>query len=347
MKSEPDPQNPGKTSKPYGDFAKESRSDNALEKDLWDLDEPLPSALSDKDDSGDEEPESDLDQSSLAPIKISPRSTRKDLVFKQSLPKKQASTDQGGANENETDDEFLSRISTPATTDPALVDQEESPVGEADSQDSTKTNEESASDDAIVQHEAGLPDEEVKSDTPEAPIQKISLNLSKSEKLGLIGFAVLLLAGILFFFANSINKLPEEERFLTPGDLPIAGEKVSADEIKSYWREPDIAGGETVRHGTLLVPVVELGVSGGGAVRVFFRDSDGATVGDGVTRTVNGKSTITITATAGFDDQGMFAAYRTGETKSWKIEVFEGSSIQAPGSEFKKLFEMPISTQRR
>lgn len=168
------------------------------------------------------------------------------------------------------------------------------------------------------------------------------------EKLGLAAFLVILLGGICFFFLNSFSQLPATQKILSPSDLPIRGQKISADKIRSYWREPDPGKGETARRGTILIPVVELDVSGSpGAIRVFFRNSEKATVGDAVTRTVNGKSTLTIPATAGFDDAGLFAAYRTGETEAWTIEVFEGASENAAGSTFKKLFEMPISTQRR
>ena len=56
---------------------------------------------------------------------------------------------------------------------------------------------------------------------------------------------------------------------------------------------------------------------------------------------------LVIPATAGFDDIGMHAAYRTGGTKPWTVEIYEAPSENASGKEFTKLFETHISTDRR
>lgn len=362
MKPEPDPQSDGKRSKPRRGFIKENRAEDALEKDLWDLDEPTPAATSEPDAPEVEEPsagEPGKNQEGRTTLPITPRSTRRDLVFKQSPPKKrpqpQAPADGG-------DDGLSDRTTTATAPDEAFADLEKSATGNAGTQDAPDSTEgttppgsgtENPGDaDAEASTTKPGPVEDEEAPSPAAPVsnavKELSRSLSKVERMGLAGFLALVLGGLLFFLAYSVNKIPEDPKPLTPGDLPIAGKIISADKISSYWREPDISGGETVRRGTLLLPVVELGVSGGpGAVRVLFRDSDGAIVGDGVTRPVNGKGTVTIVATAGFDDQGMFAAYRTGETKPWKIEVLEGTSENASGNEFKKIFEIPISTQRR
>lgn len=188
-----------------------------------------------------------------------------------------------------------------------------------------------------------------------APLQPKAANepkksLTKGEKIGLAVFLVLILAGGLFFIANSVGKLPEETKTLTIGDFPIKGSRVEAISFKSYWRDPVTTGpdADTVRRGTIILPVVELGVSGGpAAIRIFYRNSDGATVGDAVTHAVNGKATLILPATAGFEEPGMHAAYRTGDAKPWIVEVFEGPSANAAGSDFKKLFEIPVSTHRR
>jgi hypothetical protein len=356
MKPEPDPQSDGKRPKPRRGFIKENRSEDALEKDLWDLDEPVRAAASEPDAPEGEEPSAEepgKNQEGRTQLPITPRSTRRDLVFKQSPPKKRPAPQAPADGDNDTrpyeegtPGGSSERSATPAESDEAFVDLEGSPNGETvpqDTPDSAKEPTPPGAPEPVENENAPAPAAAV----PNAVV-KLSKGLSKMERMGLVGFLALVLGGLLFFLAYSVNKLPEDQKPLTPGDLPIAGKIISADKISSYWREPDISAGETVRRGTLLLPVVELGVSGGpGAVRVLFRDSDGAIVGDGVTRPVNGEGTVTIVATAGFDDQGMFAAYRTGETKPWKIEVLEGNSENASGNNFKKIFEIPISTQRR
>jgi hypothetical protein len=56
---------------------------------------------------------------------------------------------------------------------------------------------------------------------------------------------------------------------------------------------------------------------------------------------------LNVPATAGFDDVGMHAAYRTGESKPWTVGVYEAPTEDAPGRDFKKVFEMDISTDLR
>ncbi len=198
----------------------------------------------------------------------------------------------------------------------------------------------------------------LEAEAPAAEPQKITLptaaaiskSLSGVEKIGLLAFLIILLGGAFFFLAQSLNKLPEKKEALTVNDFPIKGAHIEATKIATYWRAPITSGEgiESVRRGTVLLPVIELGLNGGpAAVRIFFRNSAGERVGDGVTRAVNGSATLKIAATAGFDDLGMHAAYRTGDTEPWMVEVLEAPSTSASGSDFKTLFQFPISTDRR
>ena len=176
------------------------------------------------------------------------------------------------------------------------------------------------------------------------------LSLSKAERFGLVILTGLLLAGALATVVYSLKRLPTESSRDRINDFPIKGAMIEVESAASYWRAPitDGSAPETVRRGTKLIPVLELQIRGGkGAVRVLFRNEDRTAVGDAVTHAVRGSGTIIIPATAGFDDLGMHAAYRTGGSKPWTIEVFEAASETAPGKDFKKLFEMNISTDRR
>lgn len=189
---------------------------------------------------------------------------------------------------------------------------------------------------------------------PTANIQPMSLRpalgLSKVEKTGMTLLVALLaaLAGVAYMF--SLNRLPRETERVRSTDFPIKGERVAIESAVSYWREPisDGASPDTFRRGTRLLPVLEMEVSGGpAAVRVLFRNEDRAVVGDVITRDVVSGVKLSIAATAGFDDAGMHAAYRTGESKPWTIEVYEAADRNAPGRDFKKVFEMNISTDLR
>jgi len=176
------------------------------------------------------------------------------------------------------------------------------------------------------------------------------LRLSKAERIGLVSLLVLLLAGGIFALVVSSKNLPTETERAAAKDFPIAGSKVTVDSAVSYWRAPitDGPSPETFRRGTRLLPVLDLKISkGSGAVRVLFRNEERTVVGDAVTRAIHGPGNVVIAATAGFDDLGMHAAYRTGGSKPWIIEVYEAASENAAGRDFQKLFEMNISTDRR
>lgn len=176
------------------------------------------------------------------------------------------------------------------------------------------------------------------------------LGLSKVERIGLAALlGVLLIGGGVVYF-KTIHDLPTGAGRFEENDFPVNGTHVTVVSAASYWRAPitDGASVETVRRGTKLVPVVNLTAKGGpAAIRVFFRNSDGDVIGDAVTRTIQTEASLEVAATAGFEDVGMHAAYRTGQSQSWTVQVYEAPSENSPGNAFKKLFEMTVSTDLR
>jgi hypothetical protein len=176
------------------------------------------------------------------------------------------------------------------------------------------------------------------------------LQLSKVERIGLGALCLILLVGAVVIFIHSIHRLPTGVERLTADDFPVKGSHVTIRSVDSFWRAPISEGknAETFRRGTQLLPVIALTSSGNaGAIRVIFRDQDGRGAGDVLTRTIQPGIPIQIAATAGFADVGMHAAYRAGQTKAWTVEVLEAPSETAVNSDFKKLFEIDISTDRR
>lgn len=176
------------------------------------------------------------------------------------------------------------------------------------------------------------------------------LSLSKAERIGLATLAGLLVISAIVISFSTLNRLPTESVRVKANDFPIKGQLVTILSADSYWRAPIMEGKnmETVRRGTQLLPVVDITSRGGpAAIRIFFRNSDREVVGDAVNRSIQSGTTLRVAATAGFEDIGMHAAYRTGQSKPWTIEVYEAPAENSPGREFKKLFEMNISTNRR
>ncbi len=176
------------------------------------------------------------------------------------------------------------------------------------------------------------------------------LGLSSLERAGLIALVVLLLVVAVTAYVFSVSRLPRETVRASETDFPIKGAMVSVKSATSYWRAPitDGANPDTFRRGTRLLPVLDIDIeSGSGAIRVLFRNADRLVVGDAVTRSVRPGARLSVPATAGFDDAGMYAAYRTGDSKPWTIEVYEAAAEDAAGRDFKKVFEMNVSTDQR
>lgn len=176
------------------------------------------------------------------------------------------------------------------------------------------------------------------------------LKFSVGEKLGMIVVVVLLISIAVGIVVFSASKLPIQSSTKTNPDFPIKGEFVAIKSADTYWKrvEPGDANGSVVRLRTTLLPVLELSCGeGSGLVRVIFRDDKGISVGDNITRSVTPGGKLVIPATAGFEDPGMHAVYRTSDNKPWSIEVLESGSENVSVSEFRKLFEMDISTDLR
>ena len=196
-------------------------------------------------------------------------------------------------------------------------------------------------------------DEEIRPVSPE-PAKPISLrpqlHLSKVERIGLGVLLLLLLVGSIAMILSVFSRLPTESAHTEASDFPVSGKHLQISTADSYWRPPvtEGEGREIVRRDTVLVPVVKLTASGGpAAVRVVFRDGEGQMVGDVITRTVQVDVPMEIAATAGFEDAGMHAAYRTGRGKPWVVQIFEAATPNSPSQDFKKLIEMKISYARR
>ncbi len=177
-----------------------------------------------------------------------------------------------------------------------------------------------------------------------------SSTLSILEKTSL--FAIL--AALIFTATLAVihfNKdIPIGSEIFKKVSLPVEGKILSISAVETYWRKPNTEGEnpDTVRRGVKLIPSIKIQASGtSGAIRIFFRNDEGTLVGDSITLAITGTETPTISATDGFTEMSMHAAYRTGATARWMVQVLEGPAIDAPIEKFKTLFETEISTDIR
>lgn len=175
-------------------------------------------------------------------------------------------------------------------------------------------------------------------------------NLSLLETIGVASLALVLLAGGGWVYQQTLKRIGHTDASHGQVEYPVRGSHVTVTKLVSYWRPPITTGDkpEIVRRGVVLIPVVELTLSGGpGAVRVLFNNELGKKTGDPITLAVNGEATRILAATDGFEDVSMHAAYRTDLAKPWVLQVSEAPSENSPGAEFKTLLKTPISPEKR
>lgn len=191
--------------------------------------------------------------------------------------------------------------------------------------------------------------EEIVETESQALLPSVS-SLSMVEKVAISALFAALALGATLAIIHFTNQVPIRPFVAEKIDYPVQGNIIEIKAAGTYWRAPVATGenADVVRRGTKLIPVLKLNLgSESGAIRVFFRNEDGLVIGDGITRTVSGETEVSIAATAGFDDVGMHTAYRTGDSRPWVVQVFEGPDAAAPREEFRMILETEISTTIR
>ena len=249
---------------------------------------------------------------------------------------------------------------------PAEPDVEEIPTAEPDSAnaETEDTAKESASDTEPTDTARGESDASDEfSPRPSAATQvsmpKLSTLLpqARQERIGLIAMAVVVLGIGIWWLTSLFSDVTTTRLGDDQPDLPAKGRFAEIDSAESFWRSPVTSGEnrDRVRNDVVIVPVItlELDDATNGIIRVNFRDSEGNFIGDTVNRpfangvfTDSQSATVDFTATDGFKEISDYHSYRVG-TGRWTAEVLEGPSEAAPGSEFKPLFTLPISPERR
>jgi len=182
--------------------------------------------------------------------------------------------------------------------------------------------------------------------------------LTRREKLALAVFVALLLAVAIWMLRTLAQHVPTTHTSDLAVRYPVAGSHATLASVETFWRPPVTTGPaqDRFRQGARLLPVARITLdasSGSGALRVFFRNETGSTVGDPTTlafangRFNNGSAVADITASDGFHEDGMHAAYLADQSAPWVLDLREGPSPTAPADEFKPLLEIPISADRR
>ncbi len=186
--------------------------------------------------------------------------------------------------------------------------------------------------------------------TPPVDTRTFYASLTGLEKISLFAIVATFAISAVLAIIHFSKEIPIDSKISKIVKLPIEGKILTITTVETYWRKPNSQGEsiDVVKRGAILIPNIKMTASGkSGAIRIFFRDSDGTLVGDSTTLAISGTQEITISATDGFSDIGMHASYRTGEHPRWMIQAFEGPSVDAPIENFHPIFETEISTDIR
>jgi len=210
--------------------------------------------------------------------------------------------------------------------------------------------------------ETSVPTSEEPPEKPEKPETKAAptsgkKETGKGEKLGLIAFGIVFLLLAIWWLVGLFSSISTTRLGDDQPDFPAKGAYVTIEAAETYWREPvrDGISPDVARRDVEFIPVLSVAIndSEAGVLRAIFRNEEGDFVGDSISKKfANGvfdqhaQSTIEFPATDGFMNSGEFNGYRVGDDR-WTVELFEGPSADASGSEFKLLFTTPISPSRQ
>jgi hypothetical protein len=235
----------------------------------------------------------------------------------------------------------------------------EEPAAPAAKPDTAKVEEKAAAPDKTAKRTT-FSDEIEPSSEPSSETAPAPISFGKPERrewigLGILG-ALFLVLGI-WWIAGLLTSVPTTRLGEDEPDLPISGRFMEINSAETYWRKPIREGDQPdrARADVLQIPVLSVTIegTGDGVLRVIFRDDEGEFVGDSITHTFTAghfdqsrSPQIEFPATSGFLEDADFNAYRVGGDR-WTVEVLEGPSENAPGSEFESLLTAPISSNRR
>ena len=192
--------------------------------------------------------------------------------------------------------------------------------------------------------------DDVKSTSGKSAENRRKTNGSSFEIITIASVAALIVLGAAFFMVNAFKGLPRVVDPYEMPDLPAKGEHLTINQVTSYWRVPVTSGpnADTVQRDTQLMPILQITATAqNAALRVQFRNSDGTSVGDPVTLSIQGESELIIPSTAGFEDINIHSAYRTGLLDPWTAEILEAPAGTTSGSAFRTVINIPILPDRR
>ena len=350
MPDEPEkPKNlPGRHRPRLSDLAKET-----TEEDLWDLEEEHDSSIADPSAQAKSEPEPEKPRTEPA---VPPKPSDAESRPKPSKPAVSSHQTKRATAIPEVRGEATSRPAPPKAArpnGPRIHDPKSSTpsASQADQESAAQKPAEPKPEPKPEQR----PEPEKKQSSPAKTPGK--LPVGKSEKTGLIALGIVFLGVAAWWIISLFSSIATTRLGDDQPEFPSKGDYITIENAETYWRVPirDGALPDVARSEVEFIPVLKITIddSEAGVLRAIFRNEQGDFVGDSISQPFangvfdnNANLATEFPATDGFMNSGEFNGYRVGDDR-WTVEVFEGPSADASGSEFKLLFTAPISPNRQ
>ena len=321
---------------------------NQIEEDaLWELEddwEDVEEAVAD--DTNDETPDSHQDELEDQPLTTEQAATEEEEEVQE------ASEEEPPVQpETQEDDQVDHAEEVPLDSE----DREDIPEEETETQQETEAAqiEEAApaENDLAENQDSDSEAPAVEQDEPSEARTKLSLN--STEKITLAAMAALFL-GLAVWGYVWLRGKNEDANTKAALELPVTGKHATITEFGTFWKPAGKAPG--IKLGAVVVPAASITLgkeSESGALRIFFRNAAGESIGDTITirftsgKFENGKESIEVSASDGFHLKGDFHAYQMDESLAWKVHVLEADSDSGAGSSYQKLLETQVEPKMR
>jgi len=248
------------------------------------------------------------------------------------------------------------------TPSPAPINTDHLPTPEIATPDSAPAPTSPPSNNRSEELEDSTPDtQEASKEATTATLGKATLSALEKLALALVGISLLGLAIYSYIWLYGKNQNDDGQTV----NLPIKGDYITVSAFSTYWTTANQSS--DIKMGAAVLPsasiTIDSGSNASGALRIYFRNVDDNRIGDPITLSIkDGKfapshksnitvgnlgSTVEVTSSDGFHQEGDFRAYVLDTKLAWKIFVLEAKNTSASGSDFKEIISTKVEPNRK
>jgi len=165
-------------------------------------------------------------------------------------------------------------------------------------------------------------------------------------------FLFLIGLGVFFYqYYNEKFDVLTDDKWAS--NIPVEGKYAEIEAVETWWSEPVTQA----KLGVVLVPCIKITLgenTKSGALRLIFFSSEKGLSGNlrakgdpfplefSNGKFSNGKKSITLQGTDGFESMAEYSAYRIQDKERWTVTINEGASIELTADDYTDLGHAPI-----